>query len=68
MFYEEKIIDGVLCCRSEPNGMWMPATSQHAAAVNAMLNLNDEQRLDVFRYFCKSCGKNDTQCKCWNDE
>jgi hypothetical protein len=24
MYYEEKIIDGVLCWRSHPKGEWMP--------------------------------------------
>ena len=26
MYYEEKIINGVLCCRTTPDGIWQPFT------------------------------------------
>jgi len=35
-------------------------------------NLTDEQRLDFWQAiqgeYCKSCGRNDPRCQCWNDE
>jgi hypothetical protein len=34
--------------------------------------LSDEQRLDLFRDYCKYCGRYDADslscCQCWNDE
>lgn len=68
MFYEEQVVNGVLCCRSQPNGDWLPATTPHAAEVNALLALTDEQRMEVFSHFCRSCGTDDPRCQCWNDE
>ena len=68
MFYEEDVINGVLCCRSQPGGEWRPATTPHAAAVNALLALDEDQRLEAFSYFCRSCGTDDPRCQCWNDE
>jgi hypothetical protein len=41
MFYEERMIDGVLMCSSTPNGEWRKATTEHAQAVNALLALTD---------------------------
>lgn len=29
MFYEEKIINGVLCCRTRPEGEWEPCNAAH---------------------------------------
>lgn len=29
MYYEEKVIDGVLCWRGSPNGEWIPITIEH---------------------------------------
>lgn len=68
MFYEEKVIDGVLCSRSQPGGDWLPASPPHAAAVNALLALTDEQRLEALGHFCRSCGTDTPCCQCWNDE
>ena len=30
--------------------------------------LSDEERLDIFSDYCQSCGCNNPQCQCWNDE
>lgn len=30
MYYVEKIIDGVLCCKSTPNGEWEPVSIKTA--------------------------------------
>ena len=68
MYYEEKIINGVLHCRSTPDGEWRPATSAHAVAVNALMALTDEQRMEAFGFFCCHCGTDDPRCQCWNDE
>ena len=68
MFYEEKVIDGTLHCRSTPGGEWRPATSAHAATVNALLAMTDDQRMEVFGFFCRYCGTDDPRCQCWNDE
>jgi hypothetical protein len=68
MSYEEKVINGVLCARSSPTGEWSPATTKHAQAVNALLQLTDDQRLEAFAYFCKYCGRDDPSCQCWNDD
>ena len=45
-----------------------PLVSEYDAAVNCLMALTDEQRMDVFSLFCKSCGSNDQKCQCWNDE
>lgn len=71
MFYEEQVVNGVLCCRLQPNGEWRPATTPHAAAVNALLALTDEQRGDATRWFCSHCGcvqHDGRMCQCWNDD
>lgn len=34
MYYEEKIIDGLLMCRHSPDGTWVPA---HSSRVNGAL-------------------------------
>ncbi len=68
MYYKEKIINGMLYCQTIPNGEWVPATTPHAQAVNALLSLTDEQRMSAFRLFCRHCGSKDPRCQCWNDE
>lgn len=30
--------------------------------------LTDEERLKVMQQFCRSCGSNNPNCQCWNDE
>lgn len=72
MYYEEQIINGVLYCRSAPDGEWRNATTPHAAAVNALLSLDNEGRLDAMRSFCPHCGSiqpsSGPNCQCWNDD
>jgi hypothetical protein len=72
MFYEEQVIDGVLMCRLTPNGKWGIATSDYAAAANALLALNDDQRIAAMSFFCSHCGTKQptygSLCQCWNDE
>ena len=67
MFYEERIIDGVLLCRSAPFDPWRRAITQHADAVNELLKLTQEQRKVVFSKFCTHCGDVDPKCWCWDD-
>jgi hypothetical protein len=33
-----------------------------------MRKLTDAERLEVISSFCKYCGSEDPDCKCWNDE
>ncbi len=68
MFYEEKIIDGVLHCRSDPAGQWMIVLNQKAAAISALTHLTGAERVDVFAFFCLNCGCDDPKCQCWNDD
>jgi len=68
MFYEERITDGVLLCRSAPFGSWRRAITKHADAVNELLKLSPARRLTVFSKFCIHCGIDDPKCRCWNDE
>lgn len=56
MFHEEQVLNGVLQCRSNPNGEWRPSTAPHSKAVNELLLLTDERRMEVFRRFCVKCG------------
>ena len=30
--------------------------------------LSDDERTDLFSYYCKACGSKDKNCQCWNDE
>jgi hypothetical protein len=30
--------------------------------------MTDEQRTDIFRQYCQSCGGKDPSCQCWNNE
>ena len=68
MFYEEKIINGVLCYRTSPDAVFLPSKSHYADAVNALLKLTDEERFNAIHYFCVHCGTKDTNCQCWNDD
>jgi hypothetical protein len=68
MYYEEKIINGALHCRSTPSGEWVLSKKAYAAAANALMALTDEQRMIVFGFFCQHCGSDDPHCQCWNDE
>lgn len=31
-------------------------------------NLTNDQRLDIFYYYCIHCSKKNPNCQCWNDE
>lgn len=37
-------------------------------AGSAVAALTDEQRVELFSRYCRSCGSNDRGCQCWNDE
>lgn len=45
-----------------------PRLALIAIARNAVAELTDEERLDLFTDYCKACGKADPSCQCWNDE
>ncbi len=70
MYYEYKIVDGQLMVRNEPRGEWKPIYNPVADAVNILSALTDDERLEVMRSFCHSCGciEGDRPCQCWNDE
>lgn len=51
MYYQKKLINGVLCCRSTPNGEWRPAGGALATAVNALAALTETQRAEALRFF-----------------
>jgi hypothetical protein len=36
--------------------------------INMLKSLSDEERLEVFRCFCKYCGCDNPKCQCWNDD
>lgn len=38
------------------------------AAVEALSEMAEEDRLEIFAHFCKHCGGDDPSCQCWNDE
>ena len=59
-------------CPIEPTH-WMPLPPPPMAGVldlarGLLAALTDEQRIDLFRDYCRSCGSNDPRCQCWNDE
>jgi hypothetical protein len=68
MYSEDKLINGVLMTRFSPDGEWQRKTTNAALAVNLLTMLSDEQREEVFGYFCTHCGSLDVRCQCWNDE
>lgn len=41
-------------------------------AANSLIALSEDDRLEVFRRFCRSCGtvqpETGVQCQCWNNE
>lgn len=39
-----------------------------AKALDALMALSDEERLELFGWFCTSCGIANHDCQCWNDE
>lgn len=34
---------------------------------DALLDLTEEERLDIFGDYCKHCGRDDPGCRCWDD-
>ncbi len=36
--------------------------------ISFLNDLSDEERMEIFRVYCISCGSKDPNCKCWNDE
>jgi len=68
MFYEEKIINGKLFSRTTPTGEWRLVKGIKADAIHALVLLTDEQRLSVFKHFCKHCGSNNPKCQTSIDE
>jgi hypothetical protein len=39
-----------------------------ATALDAMKQLDDEDRLEIMGQFCKFCGSDNPNCQCWNEE
>lgn len=39
-----------------------------ASAKEALDQLTNEERLDIFTEYCRACGSKDPKCQCWNDE
>lgn len=68
MYHEEKIINGKLMCRHTPDSEWYPKTGDYARAVNTMLRLSEEERVNVMHHFCKGCGTSKKACYCERDE
>lgn len=68
MFYEEKVINGILHFRGTPTGEFVVTEGAVADVFNLLSALSDEQRLRVFRYFCVSCGNKNPRCHCSNEE
>lgn len=62
---------------SEPDRIWDSENQKwvypireeiKAAAVEAMKQLLDDERMEVMAQFCKFCGSDNPSCSCWNDE
>jgi hypothetical protein len=47
---------------------WPVREELKAAAFEAMKLLTDDERMEVMWKFCKSCGSDDPDCRCRNDE
>ena len=51
MFYEEKVIDGILCHRSTPDGEWIQFTLKSlTTAFIAMKSLADDRQKTVDKF------------------
>lgn len=70
MYYEERMINGLLHIRTTPNGEWRLPVQGKAKIVNDLLQLSDEQRKEVFEHFCTHCGDINPPggCVCMKDE
>lgn len=69
MWYEEKIIDGMLCCRRAPDGEWEPKKDgMRSTIVNDLCLMSSQERQAVMWWFCRGCGNiRDGTCHCEND-
>lgn len=54
MYYEEKIINGVLCHRSTPDGEWVQFTSEQ---LSAMLIIRQEELKCYKKYYLTTISK-----------
>jgi hypothetical protein len=45
-----------------------PSDSNIKRIVDDLKVLSDDDRLEVFSYFCKYCGCDNPACRCWDDE
>jgi hypothetical protein len=70
MYYETKLINGVLCCRTTPEGEWQRMTypTPFQVAEAALAECDEEDRHKLFSAYCTSCGSGDPRCHCSNDE
>ena len=50
MYYEEKIIDNILCARTSPNGEFTPVKNDVANAVNIFILLKERDRGKAMSY------------------
>lgn len=70
MFYEEKIINGVLHSRSDPKSQFTPVVSAYARIANSAISLiSDMERKKLLALICHSCGRvrTDYRCHCGAD-
>jgi hypothetical protein len=37
-------------------------------AMDILVDLNEDERMEIFNKFCKHCGSDNPNCQCWNDE
>ena len=58
MYYEEKIIDNVLCARTSPNSEFTPVKNDVANVVNIFILLNERDRLKAMSYITDYYNKN----------
>ncbi len=56
MYYEEEIIDGILCHRGTPDGEWVPFTLE---ALTTALTAERRQNEENLTGWCKAAGKLD---------
>ena len=56
MYYDEQVINGVLCHRGTPNGEWIPCTAEQLTLTLQEVKAAEQQRaLDVALQFCREC-------------
>jgi hypothetical protein len=42
--------------------------AQYVIAMHLLDRLSDDERLELFSLYCRSCGVKDPRCQCGNDE